>query len=47
MSLAEMVDIEMTPLAKGWALPIRKPNTSFTDKQRDYLQNKLMKVFLV
>lgn len=25
---------------EGWALPFRKPNRTFSDKQRDYLKNK-------
>jgi hypothetical protein len=40
MNLIDMVDDETSSLSKGWALPIRKSNTEFSDKQRDYLKKK-------
>jgi hypothetical protein len=40
MNLIDMVDDEMSSLSKGWALPIRRSNTEFSDKQRDYLKKK-------
>ncbi|CAF4715043.1 unnamed protein product, partial [Rotaria sp. Silwood2] len=40
MNLVDIVDAETTPLSKGWALPIHKLNTKFSDKQREYLMRK-------
>ncbi|CAF3087470.1 unnamed protein product [Rotaria sp. Silwood2] len=38
MKLTEVIDDETSSLPQGWALPIRKSNTEFSDKQREYLQ---------
>ncbi|CAF4855500.1 unnamed protein product, partial [Rotaria sp. Silwood2] len=40
MKLTEAIDDETNSLPQGWALPIRKPNTDFSDKQRGYLKKK-------
>jgi hypothetical protein len=40
MSLTEMIEDEISPLPKGWALPVRKQNTQFSEKQHRYLQEK-------
>ncbi|CAF1475822.1 unnamed protein product, partial [Rotaria sordida] len=37
MNLTEAIADETNLLPKGWALPIRKPNTGFSDKQHGYL----------
>jgi hypothetical protein len=38
--LTEAIADETNLLPKGWALPIRKPNTEFSDKQREYLKKR-------
>ncbi|CAF3609117.1 unnamed protein product, partial [Rotaria sp. Silwood2] len=38
MMLTEVIEYETSSLPKGWVLPIRKPNTDFSDKQRASLQ---------
>ena len=40
MNLVDVVDDETTPLSKGWALPVHKSNTKFSNKQREYLKRK-------
>ena len=40
LSLIQTIDDESNVLSKGWALPIRKPNTEFSSKQRMYLRKK-------
>ena len=40
MNLIDMIDDEISPLSKGWALSTRKSNTEFSDKQREYLKKK-------
>ncbi|CAF3693675.1 unnamed protein product [Rotaria sp. Silwood1] len=40
MNLTEAVANEANLLPKGWALPVRKPNTEFSEKQRRYLKEK-------
>ena len=40
MNLEDVIDNETNFLSKGWALPIRKSNTEFSDKQRQYLMKR-------
>ncbi|CAF1548365.1 unnamed protein product [Adineta ricciae] len=40
LHLSDMTDVDATPPSEGWALPVRKPKTEFTDKQREYLTKK-------
>ncbi|CAF4700857.1 unnamed protein product [Rotaria sp. Silwood2] len=40
MNLIDIVEDEISPLSEGWALSIRKSNTEFSDKQREYLKKK-------
>ena len=40
MDLAELSVDESSDLSRGWALPKRKPNVEFSQKQRTYLRKK-------
>ena len=40
VNLTKAIADEMNLLTRGWALPTRKPNTEYSDKQRGYLQKR-------
>ena len=40
MNLTDVFDDETNPPERGWALIVRKSNTEFSDKQREYLKKK-------